>query len=265
MQTDEDLKRHERLIKARFYRWTMDTYGGLWEQAAAALEARTGVAIPAESLRQNIAPVSRKAGQPPRRFKDPARLRALKDFLLSVNYLYAQELTDPGPSGLVAQVLAEFVNAGTGTPDSAPLRRLQGRFTGERSASAGYTEALELQVHYAGPDQPVRLTALSTLRDDAQDAPADRVESQGWAVCNDQGFYAFLLRDAYTARCLLLLQAAPALSGAAVLNDLALLCYESAFAGTLSKTVTALGDDLERVDYRLPARTEQLFLFLTRS
>jgi len=253
----------ERIIKARFHRWLLHTHGGLWKRASADVFAHTGVAIPAETLRQNIEPVSKKAGLPPRRFTDQARLEALKDFLIGVKFLYAHELDETGPSSLVASALSDFLNWG-GVPDARQWEQFKGSFSGARYTRE-YTELIEVQIEYAAPDKPVRVTEFSQLDYPERSDLNDQMRSDGWAVCNEHGFYMLLLRDALTAKCYLVLQTTPPMTGDAPVEAIAVVAYESAFATALEKTVTTIPGQTETVGYRLQKPVDDLCVFLTRT
>jgi len=261
---DQDLKIYERKIKARFYRWLMHTYGGLWERASDEVFALTGVNIPAESLRQNIEPVSKKSGMPPRRFKDLKRLNALKDFLISVNYLYEQELQELDNTSFVANALSDFINGEDKLLDTKSLEKFRGNFIGDRSVS-GYTESIELNIDYVSQDKAVKVTELSSCEYGESNDLDDSVESEGWAVCNAQGFYILLLRNALTTKCYLVLQTSPSVSGDNVVNDMAIFTYESAWTGDLEKNVIEIHDRAKKTEYRLPKKIEGTCLFLTRA
>ena len=260
------LSAHEQIIKARFYRWVMHTYNGQWGKASADVFAVTGVNIPVESLRQNIEPVSKKSGLPPRRFKNPERLAALKDFLISVKYLYVQELLEPVDSSYAAIALSEFIN-GEDNPESfGGLENFKGLFVCERWA-ADYTEHIELQIDYVSKNQAVRVTEISTFEHPSHSSLDDRVEHEGWGVCNGNGFYIFLLhnKEEQSTKCYLVLQTLPKINGNTPLTDIALVAYESAWANELHKVTIEIHDRAEKVDYSLPKKMEDLCLFFTRA
>ena len=261
---DVDLRQSERLIKARFYRWMTHTYGGLWERAAADVLALTGVDIPAESLRQNIEPVSKKAGIPARRFKDPKRLTALKDFLISQHYLSEAELSQADPSLHAADMLSSFLSGEAATPAYAGWERFRGRFSGHRE-TAGSIESIDIHIDYRSPDEPVRVTEETRIAYVEAPEMTETNQFTGWAVCNDEGFYMLFLKGTYMAKCYLVLQTAPAITSEGPIYDIAVVSYDSAWTGTLKKTVTAIHDLADKTEYSLPRGVESLCIFLTRA
>lgn len=258
-----DVRSLERLIKARFHRWVMDTYGGFWERASEDVEAVTGVQIPHETLRQNIEPVSQKAGLPPRRIKDLRRLEALKDFLVEKKYLRETELSESGAGEFAASALSIFLNGEDGLFVSRNLEKFRGRFEGERYVSGGI-ESIELQIDYVGRERPTKMSEVSSLDDGGDGQFNDRVESEGWIVCNEQGFHIAFLRDALASKCYLVLQSSPALSSDQAIKDLAFLHYDTAWAGELQTAVPEANRGSRNDGFRLPKGVDEMCFFLTR-
>ncbi|MEW8052903.1 MAG: hypothetical protein AB2809_21310 [Candidatus Thiodiazotropha sp.] len=261
-----DLKRHERKIKARFYRWVWNTYGGLWQQAAAELKAVTGVDIPQETLRQNIEPVNQLAGEEPRRFRDPKRLRALKDFLVSVNYLLEEELQETSGFSYLAEVFSRFVSDQQTMLDTGPLEQFRGLFRGERT-TASTKEVVELRVDYLSPDRPVAVFEGSTTYEAASEEVLDQENAEGWAICNENGFYVFLLKRPYASHCYSVIQTSPSITRDIPVNAIGLLAYESALTGPL-QVVTRYEDKEDKgatqSEFHLSSRVEELYFILTR-
>ncbi|MEW7987673.1 MAG: hypothetical protein AB2799_17945 [Candidatus Thiodiazotropha sp.] len=262
---DQDLRPYERMIKARFYAWMVRTYdGGDWKKAASDLVAKTGINYPHETLRQNIEPSSKKSSVPPHQIRKKERLKALKDFLISVRYLSEEELQETPQSSYIEFAISLFINSDDETQDNSNLEKFKGRYTGEQQTKDNI-EYIELYIDYIAPGIPVRATELSSVGYSDADGIEDSNLSVGWAVCNTQGFYSFFLSDVFTPKCYLVLQTSPGISAKSDVTEIAVLRYESAWNSELQKQVTEVEEGVEIIEYNLPKSLKDICVFLTRT
>ncbi len=206
-------------------------------------------------------------GEAPRSFRDPRRLRALKDFLISVNYLFEDELQKADTFSYLAELFSQFVSGNHTSLNTRPLERFRGLFRGGHLTTIA-RESLEIYIDYLSPDQPVAATEFSTTYDFSDENPQDQETSEGWTICNEQGFYLFLLGNVYTAKCYLVLQTTPSITSERPINTIGLLRYESAITGEIQNVTTFIDKDDQdstQSEFRLSTTIENLCFFLTRA
>lgn len=267
-------KRQERLLKERFYRWVLNACASSekklnWEMAARELGNITGVNIPAESLRQNIMPKNRKAGQPPRRFSDPARFQALHRFLIheSIRYLSDNELDQAAVDNGAAIALFDFLNPGEGSYDASMMAVLKGRFVCVNMTETA-TEYTTLDIECSSQNSIVTVVERNVQEADEQKNAASNDEESlsGWAVGNKFGFYQIFMRDVYTgAICSYqLIQTSPGIQEAKPINAIVLLRYDSAWGHALNIVTDAINEEKRIIDVELPKSIGSMCRVLTR-
>lgn len=233
-----------RLIKARFYQWARDQAKGKrihWASVAAALYDHTGVAIPHDTLRQNLEPASKKKGKGPRDFKDPARWAALYRFLIddATGYLHPSELTrELRPlSGLLA--LQSFFSPGKEQP--LP-NQLTGRFSNLWDVQSDLASEWTLDL-----DQPLAAGLMrAELREeieDERDSTLSYTRAYAGAMIGRGSYLEIVLRDRITGapKSLLLAQVDPPLSAQTPIQHLAVWRFDGLDDCALSAEVVTHG------------------------
>lgn len=178
--------RQERLIYQRMYWYALSNSDGShvrvdWPRLAREIEDATGVHYPHESLRQNILPKNRSAGQQPRRVALPERLNALYEYLLRSDFIRESELEPPGVFHPAALGLQLFFQGPSKPPDFSHFGELKGVYRVEIQRPSG-TEQRTLIVDYSEYSEAVHVSELHEF-EDASDPIGNYDEIySGWAA-----------------------------------------------------------------------------------
>lgn len=261
--SDELLRSNERFIKARFYRWVLESYGGKWDSVARDVKNHTGVDFDTDSLRQNIRPSNKKAGLGPRRFKDAQKLRALYEFTLHQRYISAAELDDSQRSATVAVTLNEFIDGNAAISKTDNLKIFNGAFQGQIE-NGDDIETFHLHIDYVKDDQIVRVYGMESIDGIADNAFDEKIVYEGWMVSNENRMGLIFMKHEYDgAHCYLLLQAYPSLGSGLPVTDLALLRYAGAWNRALNKVLSE-ETGVQETQLSLTGPLDRLCRFLTR-
>lgn len=257
------LLEEERLIKIRFHRWVINTHGGLWKIAAQEVYTETGMLFKGDSLRQNIKAESKKKNKGARPIKDLKKLEALKSFLLKKNYLTEKELQASKSNNYFPVVFSEFIDSHHEIPNHSCLQQFNGLFFSERTNDEDI-ENLHFDIDYFSDEALVKILETSFLEEIQTNQITDVLHHEGWAFCNNDGFYLFILRNQNESsmKSYVLLQTNPAIGKGEQIEDLALLAYEMTWGKQLKKSNT--NEDSDEISYSLEKNIENLCLFLTR-
>ena len=242
--------RQERLIHQRLYWYVLgnsaDSFGRAdWPRLAREIEQATGVHYPHESLRQNILPKNRSAGQLPRRIAEPERLMALYEYLALNDFIRESELDPPGVFHPAALGLQLFFQGPNKSPDFSHFGELKGIYKTEIQRESG-TEQRILIIDFSEYSEAVHVSELHQFEDAVNPiGNYDEVYS-GWAAGLSTCCLFFLRSERDDMYLHLLAGEQSNRRGEESVRHLALITYVGAFTHDWGKYRKELEEEIGR-------------------